>query len=106
MSESNVVFCVEWGHVKPPEFKPPEVVREVFGAVLNAKAYYDKIDLRELFENYVRDSADGCYHVFKKICYVAELDETGFRPTALLARDDYGYEAYAMSNLKTLELKW
>lgn len=106
MSESNVVFCVEWGHAQPPEFKFPEVVREVFDDVLNAKAYYDMIDLRELFENHARNSADGHRPVFKKVCYIAELDETGFRPTAFLARDDYDCEAYAMDELKRSELRW
>ena len=107
MSESNVVFCVEWGHAQPPEFKSPEVVRKVFDDVSNAKAYYDMIDLHELFANHVRNSADGCYHVFKKICYIAELDETWFfHTTAFLARDYYDYEAYAMDDLKRSELRW
>lgn len=106
MGESKVVFCVEWGDAQPPEFKFPNVTREIFDDVLDAKAYYGMIDLHELFENHVRNSVDGCYHVFKKICYVAELDETGLRPTAFLARDDYDYEAYAMDDLKRSESRW
>ena len=103
MSESKVVFCVEWGNAQAPEFKFPEIVLGVFDDVQNAKAYYDMIDLRELFKNSVRDSVYGCANVFKKICYVAELDETGLRPMAFLARDDYNYEAYAMDDLKRSE---
>lgn len=106
MSESKVVFYVEWGRAQLPDFKFPEVVREVFDEVSDAKAYYGIIDLHELFENYARNTADGCHHVFKKVCYVAELDETGFHPMVFLARDDYDYEAYEMDDLKRLEPRW
>ena len=106
MNESKVVFCVEWGSAQAPEFKLPEAVRKVFDDMQDAKAHYDMIDLRELFENHVRNSASGCYSVFKKVCHVAELSETGLRPMAFLARDDCDYEAHALDDLKRSELRW
>lgn len=106
MSDSIIIYCVEWGSADAADFKSTRSMRETFGDVSSARERYDSIDLSKLFASCFSSRRDAQYRVFEKTCYIAEYDGQDLTSTAFLASDYYDYEAYVMDDLKRSELRW
>ena len=108
MSESNVVFCVEWG-VSPMAYAGKCYPRlKIFDSAYDARDFFDGIDLKTIFEIRIEDHpALETSVTAKKYCYVGEIGvDEQIVPVAFLDRADYGYANYAMRDLKRTELRW
>lgn len=108
MSESNVVFCVEWG-VSPMACAGKCFPRlKVFDSAYAARGFFDAIDLRTIFGICVEDRpAQAMGIVAKKFCYVGERDvHERMAPTVFLDRAIYGYGDFAIDSLKRKEIRW
>lgn len=108
MSESNVVFCAEWG-VSPMAYSGKCFPRlKIFNSAYDARCFFDGIDLKAIFEICIEEHPALTTSITaKKYLYVGERDEPErIAPTVFLDRADYDYAAYAIGALKRSELRW
>lgn len=108
MSESNVVFCVEWG-VSPIAHAGKCFPRmKAFGSAYDARDFFDGIDLKTIFELCIEERPTlATAVVAKKSRHVGERDADACAvPIAFLDRVDHDYGGFAMGDLKRSELRW
>lgn len=108
MSESDVVFCVEWG-VSPIAHAGKCFPRmKTFGSAYDARDFFDGIDLKTIFEICIEEHpALATAVVAKKFCYVGERDaDECIVPVAFLDRVDYDYGDFVMGGLERSESRW
>lgn len=108
MSESNVVFCVEWG-VSPMAYAGKCFPRlKIFGSAYDARDFFDGIDLKTIFELCIEDHPALTTTVTaKKFCYVGERDVDEYiAPVAFLDRAYYGCGNFVIDDIKRSELRW
>ena len=108
MSESNVVFCVEWG-VSPMAHSGKCFPRlKTFDSAYGARDFFNGIDLKTIFEIAIEDhTALATSITAKKFCYVGEMHiYERIIPTVFLDRAVYDYSDFAIDDLKRSELRW
>ena len=108
MSESNVVFCTEWG-VSPMAYSGKCFPRlKTFDSAYDARDFFDGIDLKTIFELCIEEHpALATIITAKKFCYVGEIGaDEQIVPVAFLDRAAYDYANFAMNDLKRSELRW